>query len=412
MAGNNFSWRAGRRAGLFTALALALFFTGCATTPAPRIPLDAIPAAQQSRARDNLRVYAAVWSHVTDQFYDAGLHGVDWPAAGRKFGALAATAPDDRALYALLNVMLSLLEDRHTYAFSPDLAEAKRTQQSALTGISLIRIEGRWVVEEVMPGSPAEEAGVQPGWLIVTRNGRPMDERVDFRPAGGEIVRWEFLDPQDRIVPAALTARPVSLRSRPVVRTLPGGFAYLRFDSFNASNRRWLGAQLTARRDAPGVVIDLRRNRGGGSFSLATTVGEFFGRSVADGTFVTRGGFRLDVSAWQPGSAHYAGKVVVLVDSPTGSAAEIFSAVLQEHGRAKVVGRTSAGAVIGSDYYALPGGGELELGRYDYFTPNGRRLEGRGVVPDVTIPRTLADLRLARDADLEAALRVLGVPPE
>jgi carboxyl-terminal processing protease len=196
------------------------------------------------------------------------------------------------------------------------------------------------------------------------------------------------------------------------VRTLPGGLVYLRFDHFDAPSRRWLSAQLKARRDAPGVVIDLRRNHGGGSFSLATSVGEFFARSVADGTFVTRGGFRVEVSSWQPGSAGFPGKVAVLVDRPTGSAAEIFAAVLQEHGRATVIGRTSAGAVIGSDFYTLPDGGSLELGRYDYFTPRGRRLEGRGVEPDIRTNLTLADLRAGRDADLAAALRALGAPAE
>jgi carboxyl-terminal processing protease len=389
-------------------LLLGLLLLGGCATPAPRIALDLIPAAQNARAEHNLRLYRTVWSLAADKFYDPQLNGADWPAAGKKFGALAAAAPDDRTLYATLNEMLALLNDRHTFAATPLQTDAKRVQQSALTGLTLARIEGRWVVTEVLPGSPAEEAGVRPGWLVVARNGEPLGERALAPLREGEIVRWEFLDPQDRPVALALTARPVSTKPNPISRALPGGFVYLRFDSFDPANRRWLSAQLKAHRDAPGVVIDLRRNHGGGSFSLATSVGEFFDRSMACGTFVTRGGYRYDTSTWQPGSAHYTGQVVVLVDGASASAAEIFSAVLQEHGRATVVGRTTAGAVIGADFYALPDGGELELGRYDYFTPKGRRLEGRGIEPDVKVSPTLADLRAGRDADLEAALEKLN----
>jgi carboxyl-terminal processing protease len=346
------------------ALAGALAAAGCAT-PAPRIALADFPAEQQARAAQNLRVYRTVWNLAADKFYDPQLNGADWPAAGKQFGARAAAAPDDRALYATLNDMLALLDDRHTFAATPLQTDAQRAQKSALTGLSLARIEGRWAVTEVLPGSPAEEAGVRPGWLVVARNGEPIGERTFAPLRDGEVVRWEFLDPQDQPVALTLTARPVSTRPQPVARELPGGFFYLRFDRFDAANRRWLSAQLKARRDAPGVVVDLRRNHGGGSFSLATCVGELFDRSMPCGTFVTRGGFRYDHSSWQLGSAHFAGQVVVLVDAETASAAEIFSAVLQEHGRATIIGRPSAGAVIGADFYALPDGGELELGRYD-----------------------------------------------
>jgi carboxyl-terminal processing protease len=128
----------------------------------------------------------------------------------------------------------------------------------------------------------------------------------------------------------------------------------LRFDAFDTADRRWLSEQLKANRAAPGVVIDLRRNPGGGTISLGITIGEFFENSVDCGTFITRGGYRGGKSSWQIGSARYAGRVAVLVDGATGSAAEIFSAVLQEHGRATIFGRKTAGAVLASWFHSLP----------------------------------------------------------
>ena len=398
--------------GLGTALlAACLALAGCVSTPAPRITIAGLPAAQVSRAEDNVRVFERVWSLVKDAHFDPKLQGVDWEAAGAKYGAEAAAAVDDKALYVALNAMVGLLKDSHTHALPPTQAKERHTQVRARTGFNMTRLEGRWAVNELLPGSPAETAGVKPGWLVVARNGEKLGVRNDFRPRDGEIAQWEFLDAQDQPVALALTARPLSTKPRQEVRALPGGLVYLRFDAFDTTDRRWLSNQLKAHRDAPGVVIDLRRNPGGGTISLGITIGEFFDHSVDCGAFITRGGYRSGKSSWQIGSARYAGRVAVLVDGATGSAAEIFSAVLQEHGRATIIGRKTAGAVLASWFHSLPGGGEMQLSRFDYVTPKGRRLEANGLEPDVPVQRTLADLRAGRDADLEAALRVLASEP-
>ncbi len=97
----------------------------------------------------------------------------------------------------------------------------------------------------------------------------------------------------------------------------------------------------------------------------------------------------------------------MLVDGATGSAAEIFAAVLQDHGRATLIGRRTAGAVLASWFYTLPDRGQLQLSREDYMAPKGRRIEGAGIEPDIVVSRTLADLRAGRDRDLEEAVGVL-----
>ena len=390
------------------AVALVALFSGCLSLPpAPPVALDRLPAEQQARARKNIEVFDAAWALVAGNHFDPKLNGVDWVAAGTKFGAEAAAAADDKALYASLNAMLEPLNDSHTHALSPAQTGERRTQLRARTGFNMVRFAARWAVGEVVPGSPAEAAGVQPGWLVLSRNGQPLAERNDFRPHDGEVAQWEFLDTQDRPVSLALVARPLSTKPRQIVRELADGFVYLRFDGFDTTDRRWLGNQLTLHRDAPGVVIDLRHNPGGGTFSMGITIGEFFDHGVDCGTFITRSGRRAEKNSWQLGSAHFRGRVAVLVDGATASAGEIFSAALQDHGRATIVGRKTAGAVLASWFFGLPGGGELQLSLRDYVTPKGRRLEGNGVEPDVVVKSTLADLRAGRDSDLDAALGVL-----
>ncbi len=387
---------------------VALGVSGCTTTPAPRVSLAAVPVEQRARAEGNVRVFDRVWRLVADGHYDPKLHGVDWPAAGLKYGAEAVAAADDQALYAALGAMVGLLKDSHTHALSPTQAKERRTQTRARTGFYMTRVEGRWIVSELVAGSPAELAGVKTGWVVVARNGTAFDERSEARPKVGEVAQWEFLDDRDQPVALAIVAESLSTKPRQEVRVLAGGVVYLRFDAFDPADRRWLSDQLKTNRAAPGVVIDLRRNPGGGTISLGITIGEFFDRAVDCGTFITRGGYRGGKSSWQIGSARYGGSVVVLVDGATGSAAEIFAAVLQEHGRATIVGRKTAGAVLASGYHGLPDGGELQLSRQDYVTPKGRRLENEGIEPDVKVVRTVADVRVGRDVDLEAALRVLA----
>jgi len=399
--------RAARWHGIALAV-VALALSGCTTTPAPRVSLAAVPVEQRARAEGNVRVFDRVWGLVADLHYDPKLHGVDWTAAGLKYGAEAAAAADDQALYAALGAMVGLLKDSHTHALSPTQTKERRMQTRARTGFYMTRVEGRWIVSELVAGSPAELAGVKTGWVVVARNGTAFGERSEARPKEGEVAQWEFLDDRDQPVALAIAAQSLSTKPRQEVRVLAGGVVYLRFDAFDTADRRWLSDQLKTNRAAPGVVIDLRRNPGGGTISLGITIGEFFDRAVDCGTFITRGGYRGGKSSWQIGSARYGGSVVVLVDGATGSAAEIFAAVLQEHGRAAIVGRKTAGAVLASWYHGLPDGGELQLSRQDYVTPQGRRLEKEGVEPDVKVVRTVADVRAGRDVDLEAALRVLA----
>jgi len=390
------------------AVACTLAGGGCALAPVSRFtrPEFAV-AAESPRAIRNAEVFERVWRLVAERHHDPALGGVDWTAAGRTHGPAAVAAADDETLYRELNAMLEPLKDSHTRAVSPARASERRSRTRVRTGFAMERLEGRWIVNEVLPASPAEQDGIRPGWVVVARDGRPLGEEIDFRPTVGEAAAWEFLDEQDRTVRVAPVARELSTAPRREERMLPGGIPLLRFDEFDGPARRWLSERLKSRADAPGVVIDLRRNSGGETFSLGIVIGEFFRQAVDCGAFVTRAGTSAVKSSWQWGSARYAGRVVVLVDRGTASAAEIFAAVLQDHGRATIIGRPTAGAVLASWFYELADGGQLQLSREDYLAPKGRRLEGRGVEPDIAVPRTLADLRAGRDRDLQEAVSLL-----
>lgn len=390
-----------------------LFLAGCATpiSPAPRVNPAGLTDLQVGRAEGNLRLFDSVWATVDRKYYDPGFHGVDWRATAVTYGSRAAAAADETALYDAVNGMLDLLGDSHTRAFNPTEARDYHTQKRAMTGFRLERVDRRWAVYEVVPGSPAEAAGVQPGWIVLARDGQPLEEHFKLPLLrGGEVVHWEFLDGHDRPVALALTAQRVSVARRDV-RVLPGGFVYLRFDEFDWGTVRWFSRQLKLHRDAPGVVVDLREDPGGTLLALDFTIGELFDRGFVYAVSIDRTGHRRDLKALTLGSAHYGGRLAVMVDHLSASAAEIFAATMQEQRRAAVVGHKTAGDVLSARMRSLPGGGMLEYSDRDLRTAQGRRLEGNGVTPDVEAPKaTLDDLRTGRDPDLETALNLLRHP--
>jgi carboxyl-terminal processing protease len=101
--------------------------------------------------------------------------------------------------------------------------------------------------------------------------------------------------------------------------------------------------------------------------------------------------------------------VAVLVNAASGSGSELFAGMLQSRKRATIVGQTTCGCLLGFMGYAeIPGGGKLAYSEVGFAFPDGRRVEGEGVVPDVPVAITVSDLALERDRALEEAEALLG----
>lgn len=389
---------------LFFALAATLLTSGCITSRT----IDHLPAAVQTSERPahNLRVFDRASALVKARFYDEKkLQAANWDALVARYRSQAEKSADDEALYyQVLNPMFDELKTSHLVAISPQDAYEDGTEHRTLLGLRHERIENQWVVRDVIPGSSAEAQGVRRGWLVKTINGRPVGERrTPFKE--GQSVDVDFIDENDQPQRLSLTAQSLSMAPRLDARELAGGVWYLRFDEFNAESRRWLSEQLKLHASAPAVVVDLRQNPGGEAFSLSFLLGEFFPRMMPMGKFVRRNGKDVATSSLSWRSARYAGRVAVLVGPGSASCSEIFAHVLQYHHRAALVGQKTAGAVIASAFYALPGEGRLQIPAWDYRGLDGQRLEGEGVTPDVPVKAKLSELRAGRDPEIEAALR-------
>ncbi|HVU24365.1 MAG TPA: S41 family peptidase [Opitutus sp.] len=390
------------------ALLVALLAGGCAT-PVTEYH-EPPPLTASERTALNAQVFDRAWQLVDDKYFDARFRGVDWRAQCARYRPAAVKAQDDAELYRVLNDMCGELKESHLTALAPRRTHELETEHRAAIGIRWQLIDGKRVVMDVVPGGPADQAGIERGWLLVSRNGAPLREGETFVAHVGEAVTFGFLDLQNQ--PRTLTVTPQLITFDQLeTRELAGGCVYLRFDKFDRDALAWLSDELKRHEAAPGVVLDLRLNGGGSTFALSMAIAEFFPRRVEEGRVIRRSGWEREARSFAWNSARYRGRVVILTGAATASAAEIFAHVLQYHGRATVIGQKTAGAVIYARNYALPGGGSLQVPVMDFVGLDGKRLEGRGVTPDIVEPPpTLADRRGDRDTALVAALDVLERP--
>jgi carboxyl-terminal processing protease len=426
---------------------LLSFFAGSASpqekpvAPAnPQIPLATSQPATKQRlsAKDRKEAFEKIWNEIHDHYYDPSYNGVDWDEVHQRYAPLVEATKRDQEFYTLMSQMTSELHDAHTRFSSPEQWKNFRQQQGVTVGFSVDDVDGKTVVTYVIPGTEAAHAGIEPGMVVLRVDDMPLAERIaeikkKRLPSSSErATRWfiynrVFAGPADAPVKVALqradgSAFEVSVRRQiysdaPEVTThvLPSGNVYIRFDGFQHTITKQFREALQKFRDAPGLIVDLRRNGGGDLAVLLPIAGYFFGKKTLFAKDSTRTGkplssyvglFKLPLQLYvgRPGEQIYSGPVVILVDAHSASSSEVFAAGMQDTMRAKVIGSQSCGCVLGiAKPRVMKGGGVLEMSEVLWFSPKGRKLEGTGIIPDELVAPTMFDLQRGRDAVLAAA---------
>ncbi|MBX7218913.1 MAG: hypothetical protein K1Y36_03130 [Blastocatellia bacterium] len=364
-------------------------------------------AGASVRTQHNLKVFDTVWRLVNEKYYDPKFNRVQWPEHRAQFRPQAAAAVDETELYRIINRMLGDLDDRHTFAQSPELVRDEKRRARVGIGFSFRPIENQLVVTRVIGGSAAMDAGIKPGWILTERDDEPVDLNKPFLAQDGQSVRLKFLDVQDQVKKIQVICRPYALTPEQKTLSLEGGIAYIRFGEFGPETGKWFTERVDQHRQAPAIIIDLRGNSGGLLDVLVECLSCFYQKDTVFGEFAQRSGKQVRLRVPGRGSRAYQGNVAVLIDGESASAAEMLASAIQESGRGKIVGRRSAGAVLASIEEELPDGGRLQLSIRDYATAGKNRLEGHGVQPDEPVALSLADVRRNLDRDLEMAKNLL-----
>jgi carboxyl-terminal processing protease len=170
---------------------------------------------------------------------------------------------------------------------------------------------------------------------------------------------------------------------------------------------------------APNLIIDLRGNGGGYVATLETLAGYFVEKDTKIADYKARKPYKPQM-AKSKGNGIYRGRLVVLIDSHSGSASELFARFIQIHERGVVMGDRSAGAVMMSRGASMQHGTEqvvlygMNLTHADVIMTDGNSLEHVGVTPNVRLVPSSLSLSQGHDPVLAEAFRLLGenVTPE
>lgn len=323
---------------------------------------------------------------------------------------------------ASLSGIVASLHDRFSHYLTADqFREFNSPPHFAGIGVVVAPQKQGLLIGRVFDRSPAQQAGLKVGELIVGVGGRSiagMDSEKSTSlikgPPGTDVtLQIEAVAKHRRRTRTVKLTRATV--AEPVVasesRLLDGhklGIVALATFSPGAHGEVREAVEKELKGGAKGLVFDLRGN-GGGLVEEAQLIASIF---IAKGTIVsTRGRTQPSQTLSALGDAIPASiPMVVLVDSNTASAAEIVTAALQDHRRATVVGTHTFGKGVFQEEMPLSNGGALDITVGEYFTPNGRNLggggvkQGAGIAPEVKIASGLVDT----EGGLKAALRTLA----
>ncbi|MFN2399680.1 MAG: S41 family peptidase [Gemmatimonadaceae bacterium] len=304
----------------------------------------------------------------------------------------------DSALYRqAVDGMLEELDDPYSVFLSPDrLRRLNETTSGTYGGIGIqIDVRDGWItVIARMPGTPAEQAGLQPGDRIIAINGRPTegllpDEALRaLRGRKGSRVTLTVDRPGEG-GPRRFSMVRTNIRVR-AVRTsfmVDNGTAYIGLGIFSDSTANELGRVIDSlrTRGMKTLVLDLRSNPGG-LLEQGVEVSDLFLDRDQDIVSLRGRAYGATRRFTDGASQRWPDlRLVVLVNGLTASAAEIVAGALQDHDRAVIVGTTTYGKGSAQSVFPIAEGGGLKLTTGRWFTPKGRSIQlvKRGSSEDV-----------------------------
>jgi C-terminal processing protease CtpA/Prc len=382
---------------------------------------------------------STIYEDIRKEYYDPKFHGLDWNAKFAEAKQNVAKANTKTEANLQIAAMLEALDDSHTHFIPPPRSVHEDY------GFQYEMVGNRCFVMHVKPGSDAETKGLKRGDEVLTINGfiptrdslskmkyvlnvlyPQTGVRLSVRDAAGSTHNLDVAA-KEKETPAILTGvdrwrasldlQENRLQGAPAWIEFGDSLMILRLSNFVFSDLNAEGL-IEKARTHKALILDLRGNPGGSLETLKHFLAGFFENDVKIGDEVKRD--KTTHSTTKTRHDPFTGKLFVLINSQSASAAEIFARVIQLEKRGIVIGDISSGSVMAAQFRShmygthqvLVYGSELSVA--DFIMPDGKSLEHTGVTPDEKMLPSQEDLALNRDSVLSAAAAKAGVnlPPE
>lgn len=292
--------------------------------------------------------------------------------------------------YAGLKAMVASLGDPYSVYYTPEEFAAFQQNSSGEyygvgMGIGIDEVTGLAVVSYFLEDSPAEEAGIQVGDLLVSIDGEDVTKNTiqeirvkcigdDGTPITIGVKRGE------EVLEFNMARRSIEL-DMVEYKMLEGGIGYMRIKQFSGNSEALFnkGMDEFEEQGAKGIVFDLRNNPGG----YLNTVVSMLDRLLPEGTIVYTEDKYGNRDTKTSDANNVQIPIVMLVNENTASASEIFAGAIQDYDWGKAVGtRTYGKGVVQIVIPIESTGGGLKITSSEYFTPKGRNIDGNGIYPD------------------------------
>jgi carboxyl-terminal processing protease len=345
---------------------------------------------------EEFNVFWEAWAFVEEEFY----------------GEIPS---DENRVYGAIRGMVNAYGDENTAFIDPNRAAIFREDVSgSFEGIgATVRMDelGRLVIAEPFVGRPAAEAGLLRGDIVVAVDGESLQGLSLYEaiglirgPAGTTVVLTVFRDGVDEPFEVPIERARIEIEVVESER-LEGDIGYVRLTEFSRGSTGKMAEAikaLEAEGALEGLILDLRDNPGGLLDESIFVTSQFIDEGVI--TIEKLKGDEEQVFEAQPGGVAPDVPLVVLVNRGSASASEIVAGAIQDSGRGTVLGEQTFGKGTVQIPHALSNGSELRVTIAEWLTPNGKQIDGEGIVPDVYVERTQEDFVEGLDPQLEQAI--------
>jgi carboxyl-terminal processing protease len=390
--------------------------------------LSGTPTPTQLPLALQLDVFEELWQTVNEEYLYPDFNGLDWNAVHEDYRQRIEAGLSNINFYDAMADMIFSLGDDHSQFLTPEEKASREAEYAGkldYVGIGIILLavpeRQRAVIYVVFPGSPAEEAGLKIHDSILTVDGQPILDADGF-------LMMTLLGPEGTTVSVMVQTpgeepRTIQITRRRITGSVPvpntvlttsGGkrVGYILVPTFMDSTvDDQVGAALKAMKtegSLDGLILDNRVNEGGFENVLIGTL-RYFLSGIA-GHFINRQSeSALDLGKGKDINGSQTMPMVVMVGPDTVSFGEISSGILQDTGRAYVIGETTEGNVELLLEYDFSDGSSAWIA-HDTFHPLNHpdaNWEQTGIVPDLSVPAAWDLYTLATDPAVKAALDYL-----